>query len=87
MATQPSIAPQELEFQLVQWNDDDGTLVITVTTIFTVCAIIAVLLRLVTRRAVIRIAWQLDDFAIIIAMVVSVGNRLSYNSADTLLVF
>ena len=77
MATQASITPQELEFQLAHWNDDNGSLVIMVTTIFTVCAIIAVLLRLVTRRAVIEIAWQLDDYAIIIALVLSVRNKLS----------
>ena len=79
MAIQPSITPQELEFQLDHWNDDNDSLVITITTIFTICAIIAVLLRLVTRRAVIKIALQLDDYAIIIAMVLSVRNTLSYN--------
>ena len=84
MATQASITPQELEFQLAHWNDDNGSLVITITTIFIVCAIIAVVLRLVTRRVVIKIAWQLDDYAITIAMVLSVRNTLSYNFADTL---
>ena len=84
MATQPSITLQELEFQLAHWNDDNGSLVITIATIFTICAIIAVFLRLVTRRAVIKIAWQLDDYAIIIAVVLSVRNAFSYNLADTL---
>ena len=84
MATQASITPQELEFQLAHWSDDNGSLVITITTIFIVCAIIAVVLRLVTRRVVIKIAWQLDDYAITIAMVLSVRNTLSYSFAHTL---
>ena len=74
MATQPEtgtsgITPQKLEFQLAHWNDDKGSLAIATTTIFTVCAIIAVVLRLITRRVIIKIAWQLDDYAITLAMV------------------
>ena len=74
MATQPEtgtsgITPQELEFQLTHWNDDKGSLVIAITTIFTVCAIIAVVLRLITIKVFIKIAWQLDDYAITLAMV------------------
>lgn len=81
MATQPqsgtgNFTPQELESELAHWNDDQGSLVITITTIFIVCAITAVLLRLITRRVIIKIAWQLDDYAITLAMVVIVDNTL-----------
>lgn len=67
---------QEFEFELAHWNDDRGPFVIIITTIFTVCATIAVVLRLITRRAIIKLAWQLDDYAIILAMVISVQNTL-----------
>lgn len=70
--TNSGITPQEIEFELVHWNDDRGALVITITTIFIVCATIAVVLRLITRRAIIKIAWQLDDYAITLALIISV---------------
>ncbi|CAD6594396.1 MAG: hypothetical protein ASARMPREDX12_008895 [Alectoria sarmentosa] len=70
MATLP---PAEVEFELAHWKDDRGHLVITVTTIFIALAMTAVALRLITRRAIIKISWQVDDYAIIVAMILALG--------------
>ncbi len=66
------VTPQEIEYMLAHWDDDRGPLVVTITTILIVCATIGVVLRLITRRAIIKIAWQLDDYAIFLAMAISV---------------
>lgn len=64
-----TLSPSDLDFQLAHWNDDRGPLVITITTIFIVFAMTAVVLRLITRKAIIKISWQVDDYAITVAMV------------------
>lgn len=64
-----TLPPQEIEFELAHWNDDKGPLVIIVTTILVVFAMTVVVLRLITRKGIIRISWQVDDYAIIVAMV------------------
>lgn len=66
MATLP---PEEIEYEFVHWNDDKGPSVIVVTTIFIVFALSAVVLRLITRKAIVRISWQVDDYAIVAAIV------------------
>ena len=63
------ISPEEIENELSHWNDDRAPLVIIVTTFFTACAMIATVARLVTRRTIVKIPWQLDDYAIAIATV------------------
>lgn len=64
-----TLTPEDVQFQIAHWDDDKGPLVTTITTIFMVFAMIAVVLRLVTRKVIIKISWQVDDYAIIVAMV------------------
>lgn len=63
------ITPEEIQRELLLWDDDKGRVVIIVTTLFTACAAIATVARLITRRAINKIAWQLDDYAIVLATV------------------
>ena len=63
-----TIPPQEIDFELAHWDDNRGPLVIIVTTVFVAFAMMAVVLRLITRKAIIKISWQVDDYAIIVAM-------------------
>ena len=64
-----TITPQEAHFELAHWNDDRGPLVVITTTIFVAFAMTTVVLRLFTRKAITKISWQVDDYAIIVAMV------------------
>ena len=64
-----TISPQEARFQLAHWNDDRGPSLIITTTILVAFAMTTVVLRLITRKAVTKISWQMDDYAIIVAMV------------------
>ena len=61
--------PQEAHFELAHWNDDRGPSVIITTTVFVAFAMTTVVLRLITRKAITKISWQVDDYAIIVAMV------------------
>lgn len=61
--------PQEAHFELTHWNDDRGPSVIITTTVFVAFAMTTVVLRLITRKAITKISWQVDDYAIILAMV------------------
>ena len=62
---------QEIETQSVHLNDDRGRVVIIVTSLFTLFAIITTLARLITRRAIVKVPWQPDDYAIAAATVCS----------------
>ena len=63
---------QDLQYELAHWSDDRGPLVITIGTIFIVCALTAVALRLYTRKRIVKVSWQGDDYAIVAAIVRSV---------------
>lgn len=60
---------EDVQYQLARWNENRGPLVITVTTIFTAFALVAVILRLITRKAIIKVSFQVDDYAILMATV------------------
>lgn len=62
------ITAAEIESELLHWNDNKGRLVITTLTIFSASAVAAVLLRLITRKFVVKIPWQIDDYAITVAL-------------------
>jgi hypothetical protein len=68
-ATAAGFTLEEIKYQLAHSNDNRGPSVITVTTIFIACALIAVTLRLVTRKAIVKLSWQADDYAILVALV------------------
>ena len=63
------ITPQEITRQLAHWNDDKGYTVVVVTTVFTIIAVITTTLRLATRKVVVKVPWQIDDYSILIATV------------------
>ena len=64
-----TISPQEAHFELAHWNDDGAPPLIITTTILVIFAMTTVVLRLITRKAITKIPWQVDDYAIIVAMV------------------
>ena len=70
------IPPAEIESELLHWNDDKGPFVIAITTIFSACAVAAVILRLITRKLVVKIHWQIDDYAMTVALA---SNELGEN--------
>lgn len=49
---------EDVQYQVAHWNDNKGPLVIIVATILIVCASVAVILRLITIKAVIKMSWQ-----------------------------
>ena len=64
-----TISPQEAHFEVAHWNDDRAPWLIINTTILVAFAMTTVVLRLITRKAITKISWQVDDYAIIVAMV------------------
>lgn len=62
------ITTADIGSELLHWNDDKGSLVITTTTIFSACEVAAVVLRLITRKLIVKIPWQIDDYAITVAL-------------------
>ena len=64
-----TISPQEAHFELAHWNDDGAPSLIITTTILGTFAITTVVLRLITRKLITKISWQVDDYAIIVATV------------------
>ena len=62
------ITPAEIDSELFHLNDDKGPFVIAITTFFSACAVVAVVLRLITRKLIVNIPWQFDDYAIIAAL-------------------
>lgn len=62
------ITAAEIASEFLHWSDDKGPLIITTLTIFSTCAVAAVVLRLITRKLVIKIPWQIDDYAITLAL-------------------
>ena len=64
-----TISPQEAHFELAHWNDDRAPSLIITTTILVAFAITTVVLRLITRKLITKISWQVDDYAIIVATV------------------
>jgi hypothetical protein len=62
-------AIEDVQYQPAHWNENRGPLVITVTTIRITCASVAAILRLITRKAIIKVSWQVDDCAVLVAMV------------------
>ncbi len=64
-----TLTTEEEYYEIEHYYDDRGPLVITIMTIFVVFALITVVLRLVTRKVILKISWQLDDYAITVAMV------------------
>ena len=64
-----TISPQEAHSELAHWNDDGAPSLIITTTILITFAMTTVVLRLITRKAITKISWQVDDYAIIVAMV------------------
>ena len=59
----------DIQHQLTHWDENRGPLVIIVTTILVACASVAVILRLTTRKVIVKLAWQVDDYAILGALV------------------
>jgi hypothetical protein len=72
---------EDVQYRLAHWNDNKGLLVIIVATILIVCASVAVILRLITRKAVIKISWQIDDYVILVALV-RIDWETDVNAAD-----
>lgn len=64
-----TLTPEDIKFQLTHWDEDRGPLVIAVSTTFIAFATIAVVLRLLTRKLILKISWQVDDYAITVALV------------------
>lgn len=60
---------EDIQNQLANLDEDRGPMVITVSTILIACALLTVVLRLLTRRAILKISWKIDDYAILAAMV------------------
>lgn len=73
------ITAADIESELLHWNENKGPVVITTLTIFYACAVAAVFLRLITRKLVVKIPWQIDDYAITVALA---SNKLSRDDVD-----
>jgi len=78
---------ENIHYQLAHLDEDRGPLVVTVTTILIACALLTVALRLLTRRAILKISWKIDDYAILAAMVRTyrTGNMHFVDSPDRVL--
>ncbi|KAM3067886.1 hypothetical protein ACMFMG_011369 [Clarireedia jacksonii] len=64
--------PAEIAYQVSHWNDDYGPVAVATASVFFVLATIFVILRLLARR-VQHVKWQLDDYFIILALVLTAG--------------
>jgi hypothetical protein len=74
IAAANGFTPEDIQDQLAHLDENRGHLLITVTTILIACALLTVALRLLTRRAILKISWKIDDYAILAAMVRSYRN-------------
>lgn len=64
-----TLTAENIAFERAHWEDDRGPLVAIVTTVFIGQSLLTVILRLVTRKVILKRSWQVDDYAIVLAMV------------------
>jgi hypothetical protein len=66
-SSSPSLA--ELQYQSLHRDDNKGSTLIVIAAVLTATATVAVILRLIARRTIKR-PLNIDDFAIIVALVI-----------------
>ena len=64
-----TLTSEEMAFERAHWDDDRGPHVVAVTSVVIGLSMLTVILRLATRKTILKRSWQMDDYAIIIAMV------------------
>ena len=63
-----TLATEEMAFERAHWDDDRGPYVVAVTSVLIGLSMLTVILRLATRKTVLKRSWKMDDYAIIVAM-------------------